>query len=118
MRRALPFPVRAHWPRLPTPLYEAVVPHGWSYVSRQKLDPFRARQHGGDVGNGAYGAYPIHIIKIVVPFAPAVAPTWWRARWAGLARELGVSVIIENKPGAGTIIAPRRSARPNDATRC
>jgi tripartite-type tricarboxylate transporter receptor subunit TctC len=56
-------------------------------------------------------AYPERIIKIVVPFAPG-GGTDVIARTLGqeIARELGVSVIIENKPGAGTIIGTQAVA--------
>jgi len=54
---------------------------------------------------------PERIIKIVVPFAPGggndvVARTLAQE----LAKDLGVSVIIENKPGAGTIIGTQAVA--------
>jgi tripartite-type tricarboxylate transporter receptor subunit TctC len=59
----------------------------------------------------ARAAYPDRIIKIVVPFAPGggtdvVARTLAQE----MAKELGVSVIIENKPGAGTIIGTQAVA--------
>lgn len=59
----------------------------------------------------AFAAYPERIIKIVVPFAPGggtdvVARTLAQE----LAKDLGVSVIIENKPGAGTIIGTQSVA--------
>jgi tripartite-type tricarboxylate transporter receptor subunit TctC len=58
-----------------------------------------------------HAAYPDHIVKIVVPFAPGggtdvVARTLAQE----LAKELGVTVIIENKPGAGTIIGTQAVA--------
>jgi tripartite-type tricarboxylate transporter receptor subunit TctC len=60
---------------------------------------------------GASAAYPERIIKIVVPFAPGggtdvVARTLAQE----MAKDLGVSVIIENKPGAGTIIGTQAVA--------
>ena len=64
------------------------------------------------LANGAaHAAYPDRIVKIVVPFAPGggtdvVARTLAQE----LAKELGVSVIIENKPGAGTIIGTQAVA--------
>jgi tripartite-type tricarboxylate transporter receptor subunit TctC len=64
------------------------------------------------LANGsACAAYPDHIIKIVVPFAPGggtdvVARTLAQE----LAKDLGVTVIIENKPGAGTIIGTQSVA--------
>jgi tripartite-type tricarboxylate transporter receptor subunit TctC len=59
----------------------------------------------------AFAAYPDHIIKIVVPFA-AGGGTDVVARTLAqeMAKELGVSVIIENKPGAGTIIGTQAVA--------
>src|SRR6201995_3428071 len=61
--------------------------------------------------SGVRAAYPERIIKIVVPFAPGggtdvVARTLAQE----MAKELGVSVIIENKPGAGTIIGTQAVA--------
>jgi tripartite-type tricarboxylate transporter receptor subunit TctC len=61
--------------------------------------------------SAARAAYPDRIVKIVVPFAPGggtdvVARTLAQE----LAKDLGVSVIIENKPGAGTIIGTQAVA--------
>jgi tripartite-type tricarboxylate transporter receptor subunit TctC len=61
--------------------------------------------------NNALASYPDRIIKIVVPFAPGggtdvVARTLAQE----MARDLGVSVIVENKPGAGTIIGTQAVA--------
>jgi tripartite-type tricarboxylate transporter receptor subunit TctC len=61
--------------------------------------------------NSAQAAYPERIIKIVVPFAPGggtdvVARTLAQE----MAKDLGVSVIVENKPGAGTIIGTQTVA--------
>jgi len=63
------------------------------------------------VTTDATAAYPERTIKIVVPFAPGggtdvVARTLAQE----MARDLGVSVIIENKPGAGTIIGTQAVA--------
>lgn len=62
-------------------------------------------------GGEAQAAYPDRIIKIVVPFAPGggtdvVARTLAQE----MSKDLGVSVIIENKPGAGTIIGTQAVA--------
>jgi tripartite-type tricarboxylate transporter receptor subunit TctC len=59
----------------------------------------------------ALAAYPDRIVRIIVPFAPGggtdvVARTLAQE----MAKELGVSVIIENKPGAGTIIGTQSVA--------
>jgi tripartite-type tricarboxylate transporter receptor subunit TctC len=62
-------------------------------------------------GGAVRAAYPDRVIKIVVPFAPGggtdvVARTLAQE----MSKELGVSVIIENKPGAGTIIGTQAVA--------
>ena len=62
-------------------------------------------------GSNALAAYPDRVIKIVVPFAPGggtdvVARTLAQE----MARDLGASVIIENKPGAGTVIGTQSVA--------
>lgn len=59
----------------------------------------------------ALAAYPDRVIKLVVPFAPgggtdAVA----RVLAQEMAKDLGTSVIIENKPGAGTILGTQTVA--------
>lgn len=61
--------------------------------------------------DAAHAAYPDRIIKIVVPFAPGggtdvVARTLAQE----MSKDLGVTVIIENKPGAGTIIGTQAVA--------
>ena len=59
----------------------------------------------------ASAAYPDRVIKIVVPFAPG-GGTDVIARTVAqeMAKNLGVNVIIENKPGAGTIIGTQAVA--------
>ncbi|WP_338691936.1 tripartite tricarboxylate transporter substrate binding protein [Bradyrhizobium sp. 26S5] len=59
----------------------------------------------------ALPGYPDHIVKIVVPFAPGggtdvVARTLAQE----MQKDLGVTIIIENKPGAGTIIGTQSVA--------
>lgn len=59
----------------------------------------------------ALAGYPDHIVKIVVPFAPGggtdvVARTLAQE----MQKDLGVTIIIENKPGAGTIIGTQSVA--------
>src|SRR5438105_8891603 len=63
------------------------------------------------LGVPAFAIYPDRVIKIVVPFAPGggtdvVARTLAQE----MAKELGASVIIENKPGAGTILGTQMVA--------
>src|SRR5260370_6802406 len=62
-------------------------------------------------GEKALALYPDRIVKIVVPFAPGggtdvVARTLAQE----MAKDLGASVIVENKPGAGTIIGTQAVA--------
>jgi tripartite-type tricarboxylate transporter receptor subunit TctC len=64
----------------------------------------------GSIGE-SQALYPERALRIVVPFAPGggtdvVARTLARE----MAGDLGVSVIIENKPGAGTIIGTQAVA--------
>jgi len=59
----------------------------------------------------ASAAYPERVVKIVVPFAPGGGTdVVARALAQEMAKDLGVSVIVENKPGAGTIIGTQTVA--------
>ena len=65
----------------------------------------------GASSGSASAAYPDRVVKIVVPFAPGggtdvVARTLAQE----MAKNLGVNVLIENKPGAGTIIGTQAVA--------
>ncbi len=60
---------------------------------------------------GALAAYPERTVRIVVPFAPGGGTDVVARTLAdSMAKDLGVSVIIENKPGAGTIIGTQAVA--------
>jgi tripartite-type tricarboxylate transporter receptor subunit TctC len=62
-------------------------------------------------GDRAWALYPDRIIKIVVPFAPGGGTdVIARTLAQEMAGNLGVSVVIENKPGAGTIIGTQTVA--------
>ena len=59
----------------------------------------------------AFAVYPERLVKIVVPFAPGGGTdVIARALAQEMSRDLGASVIIENKPGAGTIIGTQSVA--------
>ena len=61
--------------------------------------------------NHASAGYPDRIVRIVVPFAPGGGTdVIARTLAQEMARDLGVSVVIENKPGAGTIIGTQAVA--------
>jgi tripartite-type tricarboxylate transporter receptor subunit TctC len=53
----------------------------------------------------AFAAYPEKLVRIIVPFAPGGGTDLIaRTLGTGMSQELGQSVIVENKPGGGTII--------------
>src|SRR3954465_1744908 len=61
--------------------------------------------------NPAVGAWPEKTIRIVVPFAPGGGTdVIARTLAQEMAKDLGASIIIENKPGAGTIIGTQTVA--------
>jgi tripartite-type tricarboxylate transporter receptor subunit TctC len=62
-------------------------------------------------GGLAAAMYPERLVRIVVPFAPGGGTdVIARTLAQEMAKELGVSVVIENKPGAGTIIGTQAVA--------
>jgi tripartite-type tricarboxylate transporter receptor subunit TctC len=59
----------------------------------------------------ASAAYPDRVIRIVVPFAPGGGTdVVARTLAQDMARDLGANIVIENKPGAGTIIGTQAVA--------
>jgi tripartite-type tricarboxylate transporter receptor subunit TctC len=59
----------------------------------------------------AFAAYPEKIIRIVVPFAPGGGTdVIARTLAQEMAKDLGATMIIENRPGAGTIIGTQAVA--------
>jgi tripartite-type tricarboxylate transporter receptor subunit TctC len=60
----------------------------------------------------ARAEWPEHPVTVVVPFGPGGANDLIaRVAAAGLSKRLGQSVIVENKPGAGTIVGASHVAR-------
>jgi tripartite-type tricarboxylate transporter receptor subunit TctC len=61
--------------------------------------------------NDAFAFYPEKTIRIVVPFAPGGGTdVIARTLAQEMAKDLGATIIIENKPGAGTIIGTQTVA--------
>jgi tripartite-type tricarboxylate transporter receptor subunit TctC len=61
--------------------------------------------------HGALALYPDQIVRIVVPFAPGGGTdVIARTLAQEMAKDLGVSIMVENKPGAGTIIGTQAVA--------
>jgi tripartite-type tricarboxylate transporter receptor subunit TctC len=59
----------------------------------------------------AFALYPDRIVRIVVPFAPGGGTdVIARTLAQEMAKDLGVTVMVENKPGAGTIIGTQAVA--------
>jgi tripartite-type tricarboxylate transporter receptor subunit TctC len=59
----------------------------------------------------AWAGYPDRIIRIVVPFAPGGGTDMVARTLAQeMTKDLGASIIIENRPGAGTIIGTQTVA--------
>src|SRR5690606_39066449 len=61
---------------------------------------------------GALAQYPDHAITMIVPFPPGgVADTVARPVADALGRELGQTVVVENKAGAGGSVGIGQAAR-------
>jgi tripartite-type tricarboxylate transporter receptor subunit TctC len=60
----------------------------------------------------AQGRYPDRPLRLVVPYAPAgITDVLGRSVAERLARELGQAVVVENRPGANTIIGSQAVAQ-------
>jgi tripartite-type tricarboxylate transporter receptor subunit TctC len=77
---------------------------GHPMLSRRRL-PALALALGAALPGQARAAYPDRPVRIIVPFAPGGGTDIIaRVMSEGMARELGQPVIVDNKPGAGTLI--------------
>jgi tripartite-type tricarboxylate transporter receptor subunit TctC len=62
--------------------------------------------------SAASAAYPEKPVRLIVPFAPGGGTDLIaRTLGAGMAQELGKPIIVDNKPGAGTIIGTEAAAK-------
>src|SRR6476659_5228035 len=71
------------------------------------------------IGSAAAQPYPSRPIKLVVPYGPGGAgDVIARIVSEQLSKDLGVSVVVENKPGAGGMIGAQAvaSAHPDGYT--
>ncbi|WER45663.1 tripartite tricarboxylate transporter substrate binding protein [Cupriavidus sp. WKF15] len=60
----------------------------------------------------ALAAYPDHPIKLVVPYTPGGSTDQFgRAIADGMSRQLGQTVVVENRPGAATMVGTSSVAR-------
>ena len=62
--------------------------------------------------------YPTHPVTLMVPFAPGPTDTVARVIAQSMSKPLGQTIIIENKPSAGGILAPElvKNAKPDGYT--
>ena len=62
--------------------------------------------------------FPTHPITLMVPFAPGPTDTVARVIAQSMAKPLGQSIVIENRPSAGGILAPElvKNAKPDGYT--
>lgn len=67
---------------------------------------------GGVAASPSFAAYPERTVRIIVPFAPGGGTDLIaRSMGTGMSQALGQSVIVENKPGGGTIIGTEAVAK-------
>ncbi|MBP0622533.1 tripartite tricarboxylate transporter substrate binding protein [Cupriavidus sp. LEh25] len=63
-------------------------------------------------GGAAQAAYPDRPLKLVVPYTPGGSTDQFgRALAEGMSRQLGQTVVVENRPGAATMIGTNSVAR-------
>ncbi|MBL8381961.1 MAG: tripartite tricarboxylate transporter substrate binding protein [Burkholderiales bacterium] len=83
--------------------------------SRIRRDFLRAAGAGALAAAGparAQEAYPSRALKLVVPFPPgALTDLLGRAVAERLGRGLGQTVVVENRPGAGTLVGAEQVAK-------
>jgi tripartite-type tricarboxylate transporter receptor subunit TctC len=62
--------------------------------------------------------YPAHPITLMVPFAPGPTDTVARVIAQSMSKPLGQSIVIENRPSAGGILAPElvKNSKPDGYT--
>jgi tripartite-type tricarboxylate transporter receptor subunit TctC len=62
--------------------------------------------------------YPTHPVTLMVPFAPGPTDTVARVIAQAMQKPLGQSIVIENRPSAGGILAPElvKNAKPDGYT--
>ncbi len=66
----------------------------------------------GFVGGAEAGAYPDHTVRIIVPFPPGgITDVAGRIAADKLSQKLGQSFIVDNRPGAGSIIGSDLAAK-------
>jgi len=68
--------------------------------------------------NAVAQQYPTHAVTLLVPFAPGPTDTVARVIAQSMSKPLGQTIIIENKPSAGGILAPElvKNAKPDGYT--
>src|SRR3982751_544230 len=59
--------------------------------------------------------YPTHAVTLMVPFAPGPTDTVARVIAQSMSKPLGQTIIVENRPSAGGILAPElvKNAKPD-----
>src|SRR4051812_2337709 len=62
--------------------------------------------------------YPTHALTLMVPFAPGPTDTVARVMALSMAKSLGQSIVVENRPSNGGILAPEvvKNAKPDGYT--